>query len=158
MSSFQLMLLLAVSLLLVQVSESRLLHLGYRSCSPVKCAWDNWSEWGDCNHPCGNAGTQSRSRSLRRGQFCGGAACSDYTTNSQACNRFCHNGGSPMEGYCTCPKDFSGTCCGKRKSHMLGSCKQQLNRRVTLSMSSYSSVDVTTVHVIYRYIYRYVYG
>ena len=136
MSSYQLLLLLAVSLLLVQLSESRARkgrrrrHRGGR-CSPVNCVWNNWSAWGACNRPCGHAGTQNRRRSVWRCPHCGGAECSGDTTSSQACNRFCHNGGSPMEGYCTCPEDFRGTCCGERKSHRPESCRQQLHRRVT---------------------------
>ncbi|KAK2171455.1 hypothetical protein NP493_1058g00002 [Ridgeia piscesae] len=114
MSSYQLMLLLAVSLLLVQLSESGWHRLRRRGCSPVNCEWNNWSEWGVCNHPCGSAGSQNRSRSVRRGSSCGGAGCTGGSTSSQACNRFCHNGGSPMEGYCTCPDVFWGTCCGER--------------------------------------------
>ena len=150
MSSYQLLLLLAVSLLLVQLS-SGVWRRKRRHCSPVNCVWNNWSEWGDCDHQCGNAGTQNRTRSVLRGPSCGGAACIGNTMSSQACNRFCHNGGIPMEGYCMCPEDFWGTCCGERKSLRLGSCRQQLN-------SVCSSVDVTNVHVIYRYIYRYGYG
>ena len=126
MSAYQLMLLLVVSLLLVQLSESLSVRdlnpfrrsRGRRRCSPRNCEWKNWSAWGHCNHPCGNAGTRSRSRSVGRGSKCGGKKCPGDSKMSQGCNRFCHHGGSPRAGRCACPDVFWGTCCGRRKSHM----------------------------------------
>ena len=38
-----------------------------RGCSASNCAWNNWSGWGACNHPRGNAGEQVRSRNKRWG-------------------------------------------------------------------------------------------
>ena len=84
-------------------------------CRARNCDWGGWSVWGNCNHPCGNAGTQSRSRSEATTAACGGAACSGGSTQSQACNRFCNNGGTPKSGYCGCPDVYWGTCCEYRE-------------------------------------------
>ena len=87
-----------------------------RSCSRVDCAWHDWSAWGACDHPCGNAGTQRRSRGIARSQRCGGSGCSGPSSEAQDCNRFCDNSGTPQSGYCDCPAEYWDTCCDKRKS------------------------------------------
>ena len=84
-------------------------------CGPVNCVWGGWSAWGPCSHPCGNAGTQTRSRGVASGASCGGAGCSGPSSQTQACNRFCHNGGTAKSGYCDCPDAFWGNCCPNRE-------------------------------------------
>ena len=87
-----------------------------RSCSSVSCAWGGWSAWGACSDPCGSAGTQSRSRGIAKGAYCGGSSCSGPSSQTQDCNRFCYNGGTPQSGHCgNCTDEFWGTCCDKRK-------------------------------------------
>ena len=86
-----------------------------RGCGPVNCVWGGWSAWTPCNHPCGNAGTQTRSRGIAQHASCGGAGCHGPYTETVTCNRFCYNGGSPMSGFCTCTDEFTGTCCRNRK-------------------------------------------
>ena len=104
------LILLLVGQVRVQIRWSR-----SSSCSRVNCAWGGWSAWGVCNHPCGNAGTQSRSRGTSRGASCGGSSCSGPSSQTQDCNRFCYNGGTPRLGHCDCPDEFWGTCCNKCK-------------------------------------------
>ena len=82
-----------------------------RRCSAVSCIWGGWSGWGGCNHPCGSSGTRARTRGIARGASCGGASCSGPSRQVQPCNRFCHNGGHPQNGYCSCSAAFRGTCC-----------------------------------------------
>ena len=77
----------------------------------VHCTWGGWSGWGGCNHPCGSSGTRARTRGIARGASCGGASCSGPSRQVQACNRFCHNGGTPQNGRCSCPAAFRGGCC-----------------------------------------------
>ena len=86
-----------------------------RSCPRVNCAWGGWSAWGACNHLCGNAGTQSRSRGIARHASCGGSGCSGPSSQTRVCNRLCYNSGTPRPGHCDCPDEYWGTCCEKRK-------------------------------------------
>ena len=80
-------------------------------CGAVNCIWGGWSGWSGCNHPCGGHGTRSSSRGIARHASCGGAPCRGPSRQVQACNRFCHNGGHPQNGYCSCSAAFRGTCC-----------------------------------------------
>ena len=84
------------------------------SCSLVNCTWGGWSAWAACSDPCGNAGWKSRSRGISRSRSCGGSRCSGPSSQTQACNRFCYNGGTPQPGHCDCT-EFWGTCCDKCK-------------------------------------------
>ena len=118
LTTSQLLLGLGSILMLVGQTHSGFWRRGRGGCSARNCAWNNWSGWGACNHPCGNAGVQGRSRSKRWEAYCGGRGCSGDPTDSQTCNRFCHNGGTPRPGYCTCPDVFWGTCCGHRKYYV----------------------------------------
>ena len=86
-----------------------------RRCGPVHCSWHGWSPWGDCAHPCGSAGTQTRSRG-KNAESCGGHGCSGPSSQTQACNRFCYNAATPQPGYCACTEPFWDRCCDKRKS------------------------------------------
>ena len=88
---------------------------GRRGCDRVNCVWGVWSQWTSCSHPCGNAGTQDRSRGIARHPSCGGAGCSGPNSERKGCNRFCHNGGNPQPGYCSCQDRFWGTCCKYRE-------------------------------------------
>ena len=85
-------------------------------CPSVNCAWSSWSAWGVCNHRCGNAGRQSRSRGIARSAYCGGSGCSGPSRQTQDCNRFCDKGGIPHHGYCgNFTDEVWGTCCDKHK-------------------------------------------
>lgn len=87
-----------------------------RICREIDCRWGGWSGWGVCNHPCGNAGVESRSRGIRRKSKCGGRSCSGPSTQTRPCNRFCDHGGTPQRGHCSnCPAEYWGTCCSYRK-------------------------------------------
>ncbi|KAI0235807.1 hypothetical protein LSAT2_013682, partial [Lamellibrachia satsuma] len=109
--------LLVLWLMLLLVGQTTGGWLGSRSssCSRVNCAWGGWSAWGTCNHPCGNAGTQSRGRGISRSRSCGGSGCSGPSSQTQDCNTFCYNGGTPQPGHCDCQDEFWDTCCDKRK-------------------------------------------
>ncbi|XP_035672714.1 von Willebrand factor D and EGF domain-containing protein-like isoform X2 [Branchiostoma floridae] len=70
------------------------------TCCEQACTW-HWNSWSACSAPCGNSGTQTRTAS----------GCGAPGPQTQACNRFCHNGGTPLATSCWCPLDFWGTCC-----------------------------------------------
>lgn len=53
---------------------------------PVNCAMTPWGGWGACSVTCG-FGTKTRSRE-KDGPFHGGAACTESTSSSAACNTF----------------------------------------------------------------------
>ena len=93
---------------------------GRRRCGRVNCSWGGWSQWGECNHPCGNAGTQSRSRGIARHPSCGGGGCSGPSSETRECNRGCYNGGSPLVAHCNCTEPFWNTCCQSREFISLG--------------------------------------
>ena len=83
--------------------------------SPRNCQVGSWSSWGGCSHRCGNAGTQSRSRSKTVSECCGGR-CTYQLSESRACNRdACSNGGTPAYGRCNCRLGWTGTCCENGK-------------------------------------------
>ena len=89
---------------------------GGSSCSRVDCTWGGWSEWSDCRRHCGSSGTKSRSRGISRSSSCGGSSCSGPSKQTQACNRFCDNGGIPHNGYGgNCTDEVWGMFCDKRK-------------------------------------------
>ena len=91
---------------------------GGRRCSRVNCAWAGWSGWGACNHLCGNAGIQSKSRVISRHASCGGSGCSGSDKKTQTCNRsvkFCNYNGTPQFAKCNCTDPFWSTCCEKRE-------------------------------------------
>ena len=118
LTTCRLLLGLGSILMLVGQTHSGFWRKSRRGCSPRNCAWSKWSEWGECDNQCGNAGLKGRSRRKQREAQCGGKGCSDGPTEFQACNRFCHNGGTPQPGYCTCPDVFWGTCCKNRKYYV----------------------------------------
>ncbi|CAH1259096.1 VWDE [Branchiostoma lanceolatum] len=74
-----------------------------------RCDW-HWNGWSSCSAPCGNSGTQTRTAS----------GCGAPGPQTQACNRFCNNGGTPLASSCSCPLDFRGTCCETREFHVNG--------------------------------------
>ena len=88
-----------------------------RRCGAVHCAWGQWSPWSGCSHLCGNAGVMTRNRGIARHPSCGGAGCSGPSSEAAACNRFCHNWGTPLPGtgICICPEEYWGTCCPSRE-------------------------------------------
>ncbi|KAK2139493.1 hypothetical protein NP493_6387g00001 [Ridgeia piscesae] len=98
--------------LILLVGQTRGVWWSRSSCSPVNCVWSGWRGWGACNHPCGNAGIQSRSRSIYSGTSCGGSCPGSYT-QERACNRFCYNSGTQRSGHCDCPDEYWDTCCDK---------------------------------------------
>ena len=79
--------------------------------SPVNCLAGSWSSWGSCSYPCGNSGTQQRTRPKTRTEAHGGS-CSYHFTETRACNRGnCDNGGTPHSTGCSCRTGYRGTCC-----------------------------------------------
>lgn len=77
---------------------------------PRHCVVSGWSAWSACSQPCGNNGLQSRTRTVKIPPANGGRRC-PALSEQRACNRFCHNGGSPQASRCSCRPGFSGTCC-----------------------------------------------
>ncbi|KAI8509823.1 hypothetical protein Bbelb_122510 [Branchiostoma belcheri] len=65
-----------------------------------RCDW-HWGGWSACSAPCGYSGTQTRHAS----------GCGAPGPETQACNRFCHNGGTALSHSCSCPDEFWNTCC-----------------------------------------------
>ncbi|CAH1259103.1 VWDE [Branchiostoma lanceolatum] len=74
--------------------------LAWRRRRRRRCDW-HWNGWSACSAPCGTSGTQTRTAS----------GCGAPGPEIRACNRFCHNGGTPLTTSCSCPLDFWGTCC-----------------------------------------------
>ena len=123
MAPGRLLLVAFLLLLLVNPSAGGWWRRRRRSgCRPTHCAWGGWSDWGACSDPCGNAGTQTRSRSVATAKKCGGSDCAGSSRESKECNRFCHNGGTPRAGHCDCPDEFWGTCCGHRELAVILRC------------------------------------
>ncbi|KAI0235597.1 hypothetical protein LSAT2_013874 [Lamellibrachia satsuma] len=83
------------------------------ACTKIDCSWQQWSSWSACTDPCGNAGTHRRTRLVGTSASCAGRECNDDSSQTQACNRFCNNGGTPQAGHCDCPEDYWDTCCDK---------------------------------------------
>ena len=120
-ASSKLVLILAIFACLFQTHS--LFRVGnYRifgACTEVNCAWGGWSDYGECTDVCGSTGTQTRSRVISMQAKCDGSGCSGPSKETRKCNRFCYNGGTPQDGYCShCPDKFWGTCCEKRKSKL----------------------------------------
>ena len=47
-----------------------------RSCSPINCQVNSWSQWSQCTaQPCGVSGTRQRMRNIIRYSSCGGSGC-----------------------------------------------------------------------------------
>ena len=86
-----------------------------RKCVAKPCEWGVWAAWGACTHPCGSAGLQRRKRLVDSVPSCGGASCHGSASQSRACNRFCHNGGTAQPGRCLCKANNWGTCCEHRE-------------------------------------------
>ena len=81
-------------------------------CRPIRCIRGDWSAWSGCNHPCGSSGTRTRTIGIvRRPNYCDGGPCIRNDRQVQDCNRFCHNGGRPQYGRCSCSAAFRGACC-----------------------------------------------
>ena len=79
--------------------------------APRNCVVGGWSGWSGCTHPCGNAGTQRRTRGKTVTECCGGS-CTAHFSETKACNRdACRNGGRPTHGRCNCNAGWTGTCC-----------------------------------------------
>ena len=80
------------------------------------CKWGGWSDWSSCDHLCGNAGEEVRSRSHSTEKEFGGSSCSGPSMETRPCNRFCDHSGTPQHGHCSnCPAVYWGTCCSNRK-------------------------------------------
>lgn len=85
-----------------------------RQCSgskAVDCKLSHWSEWSGCTTVCGVLGTQSSVRHRITIEQCGGT-CSSSLIKTRSCQQTgCFNGGSLIEGVCSCRAGFSGDCC-----------------------------------------------
>ncbi|XP_077997650.1 uncharacterized protein LOC144450798 isoform X2 [Glandiceps talaboti] len=105
--------LLVLTFVLCLLSDSHTLRRRRRSCSPRNCAVSGWSGWSACTAPCGNAGTQTRTRYVTSGASCGGS-CPYGLSESQSCNvPGCHGHGSPLSTSCSCVDEWWDTCCDK---------------------------------------------
>lgn len=88
----------------------------------VDCQLSSWSEWGHCSTDCGVAGRQNRTRHRIIFERCGGSCPggSDLTM-TRACPRMtCFNGGTLMNGACSCQEGYTGYCCEKDPSKETG--------------------------------------
>ncbi|XP_006822656.1 uncharacterized protein LOC102805785 [Saccoglossus kowalevskii] len=82
-----------------------------RSCPVINCTVGGWSTWTPCSAPCGNAGTQSRSRPITMQAQCGGS-CPHALQVNRPCNRDgCNGHGTPLSTSCQCNPGWTGTCC-----------------------------------------------
>ena len=79
-------------------------------CSKRDCIVSSWSKWSNCTQPCGEGGTQWRTRRVTKGARCGGS-CSYLLADIRSCNDVCPNGGTPVFGKCHCKPGYSGKCC-----------------------------------------------
>ncbi|XP_046857354.1 thrombospondin type-1 domain-containing protein 7B-like [Xenia sp. Carnegie-2017] len=78
------------------------------------CLVSSWTSWSSCNHQCGSAGVQTRTRYKTRKESCGGR-CPYSLRRTRACNRNkCRNGGRPTYGRCICRSGWKGKCCNIR--------------------------------------------
>ena len=90
-----------------------------RRCPVANCVVSHWSSWSACTVVCGSAGGQWRSRYVVRGASCGGS-CPYTLSQYQGCNRWCYNGGTLQQTWCSCKSGYSGQCCRGGK-HLKGS-------------------------------------
>ncbi|XP_022799542.1 SCO-spondin-like [Stylophora pistillata] len=81
-----------------------------RRCPRTNCAVTSFNQWSSCSQPCGNGGTQTRTRTVTRRPSCGGSSCPPLR-ETRACNRGCSNGGFALTGRCLCKSGYGGQCC-----------------------------------------------
>ncbi|XP_027058955.1 A disintegrin and metalloproteinase with thrombospondin motifs adt-1-like isoform X3 [Pocillopora damicornis] len=81
-----------------------------RRCPRINCAVTTFKQWSSCSQPCGNGGTQTRTRTVSRYPSCDGSSCPPLR-ETRACNRGCSNGGIPLTGRCLCKSGYGGQCC-----------------------------------------------
>ncbi|XP_078671940.1 uncharacterized protein LOC144911633 isoform X2 [Branchiostoma floridae x Branchiostoma belcheri] len=110
-SKTRLAILLLLLLVAVEFSGGWRRRRRRRVCHVVNCAWGPWGSWGGCTAPCGNSGTRTRTRGVAHHAQCGGAGCAGPSSQTEPCNRFCHNGGTPYASHCACEGDYWNTCC-----------------------------------------------
>ncbi|XP_078680020.1 uncharacterized protein LOC144915479 [Branchiostoma floridae x Branchiostoma belcheri] len=81
-------------------------------CNRVCCLRNcQWGSWGACTAPCGNTGTQTRTRAIAVSASCGGSSCTGGSSQISSCNRHCPHG-APDGPSCNCADTgYSGTCC-----------------------------------------------
>ncbi|XP_078591328.1 uncharacterized protein LOC144870694 isoform X2 [Branchiostoma floridae x Branchiostoma japonicum] len=103
--------ILLLLLLLMGPSEGVRRRRRRRRTPPVNCVWGPWGSWGGCSAPCGNSGTRTRTRWVAQPPLHGGIGCAGPSSQTEPCNRFCFNGGTPFASHCACAGDFWNTCC-----------------------------------------------
>ena len=89
-----------------------------RRCPRTNCAVTSFNQWSSCSQPCGNGGTQTRTRTVTRRPSCGGSSCPPLR-ETRACNRGCSNGGFALTGRCLCKSGYGGQCCTRGKINLL---------------------------------------
>ena len=126
----------------IRVGRLRFFRRGF-VCREVNCRWGGWSAWSSCNHPCGNAGVETRSRGIARKSKCDGKSCSGPSQDARPCNRGCPHGGTAQNGYCSdCPRGFYGTCCEHGKSHLISrTCEMEVSERLAVQNVQVSFIN-----------------
>ena len=89
-----------------------------RRCPRINCAVTTFKQWSSCSLPCGNGGTQTRTRTVSRYPSCGGSSCPPLI-ETRACNRGCSNGGTPLTGRCLCKSGYGGQCCTRGRKNLV---------------------------------------
>ena len=57
----------------------------FRYISAEHCEWNEFGEWSTCSKTC-DGGDQTRTRTIRTEEKCGGNACTGTEIETQSCN------------------------------------------------------------------------
>ena len=116
-SIYQIYILISGERICVRLRISYISYLTSRRCAPT--CWGSWSEYGTCSDPCGTHGYQTSTRQVSPPSDCvswvARYGCQGSSSRTRACNRMCHNGGTPRDGWCSCTAWYQGTCCETRE-------------------------------------------
>ena len=78
--------------------------------TPVDCKLSAWSTWSACSVACG--GSQTSTRYIVTNEQCGGTPCSSIHSKRRPCSLSqCLNLGTMVDGKCSCPPGYYGSCC-----------------------------------------------
>lgn len=78
---------------------------------PEDCKLSSWSCWSACSLLCG--GSQTSTRHVVKNEKCGGTPCYSYMlSKTRNCKLTqCFNQGTLINGQCSCPSGYHGSCC-----------------------------------------------